>query len=80
VCVSGARQLSSCDTCTAKVCKDDPFCCNNSWDTGCIEKAKKLCFKCGKAPVKKQKGAPCSNNGECSTNICKAGKCAQPGG
>jgi hypothetical protein len=42
-CVTGTKLTSGCSPCVTDVCMDDPFCCNDSWDTTCVNKAKALC-------------------------------------
>lgn len=45
VCVSGGPLLSSCDSCTQKVCQADSYCCKNNWDSSCLKKVKDICKK-----------------------------------
>ena len=35
-CVEGEALNANCGTCTASVCDEDPYCCNNSWDDVCV--------------------------------------------
>ncbi len=51
-CVAGGPLKSTCDACTAEVCKADAFCCGGSdgtgtWDSLCVDQAKKVCPACG---------------------------------
>lgn len=36
VCDTGAALGSNCDSCAAAVCAQDPYCCNNQWDSICV--------------------------------------------
>lgn len=42
-CSTGARLAASCDSCTAKVCAADPYCCDNAWDSLCVSEVKDFC-------------------------------------
>jgi len=42
-CDAGASLESSCSSCATKVCNADPFCCNNAWDSLCVQQAGQLC-------------------------------------
>ncbi|NUP12748.1 MAG: hypothetical protein HOW73_42450 [Polyangiaceae bacterium] len=89
VCTVGAPQMTSCDSCAAKICAQDPFCCNTNWDLSCTQKVKSVCKKAcpfdkpiggGGGTACKPKGSACKANTDCCTNLCKAGTCTQPGG
>ncbi len=43
VCESGGPLLSSCNSCTQKICQADSYCCNNNWDSTCTAKVKTIC-------------------------------------
>jgi hypothetical protein len=43
VCDTGVRLLSTCDPCVTTVCDADSFCCNDEWDSLCVQQAKTLC-------------------------------------
>ncbi len=34
-------------SCCARICVDDPYCCNNAWDAICATSARALCAGCG---------------------------------
>lgn len=48
-CTVGAALDSSCSSCVATVCVEDPFCCASKWNTYCIDIAKIHCDLCGGA-------------------------------
>jgi hypothetical protein len=52
LCESGVKLDAECSECVQKVCAEDSFCCNNSWDSGCINKAVQ---KCELSPQDKEK-------------------------
>lgn len=62
-------------SCCARVCADDPFCCNNRWDTICANTARALCVGCGNAAT----GSPyvARTNPGCSDATCCATICAR---
>ena len=39
-CTSGGKLADGCSTCAGAVCAQDPFCCNNEWDSLCVDAAK----------------------------------------
>jgi len=39
---AGCQDAACCQT----VCSTDPYCCNNSWDLGCVALAEQLCPQC----------------------------------
>jgi len=39
LCTTGAKLSSSCNSCTATVCGNDPYCCNTYWDGLCTAAA-----------------------------------------
>jgi hypothetical protein len=66
-CVTGSKLTTGCSSCAASVCAADSFCCNNSWDGLCVQKAEQLC------------GATCgggNNNPPPPSNTCAHGECA----
>jgi hypothetical protein len=38
-CTAGSKLTSSCSSCAAAVCGADPFCCDNTWDSYCVQAA-----------------------------------------
>jgi hypothetical protein len=46
-CQAGAALTPACSTCAADVCAYDPYCCNNSWDSICVQTAEDMCVACG---------------------------------
>jgi len=42
-CTKGGPLKASCDSCTAKICAADKYCCSKKWDTGCVNKVKSKC-------------------------------------
>jgi len=38
-CETGDALNPLCGTCVSQVCEQDPFCCNNNWDSLCVSKA-----------------------------------------
>ncbi len=42
-CVQGAPLDAACNSCTADMCLIYPFCCTNSWDLFCVQKATYVC-------------------------------------
>jgi hypothetical protein len=43
LCESGVKLDATCHECVQKVCAEDSFCCNNSWDGGCVNKVVQKC-------------------------------------
>lgn len=43
VCEKGTALPASCDPCVARVCEQDGFCCQDTWDRGCVERAALEC-------------------------------------
>ena len=43
ICSTGGALTTSCDTCAAKVCASDSFCCSNSWDSICVGEVQSVC-------------------------------------
>ena len=64
VCDIGGALTSSCSSCSSTVCTADPYCCNNSWDTTCVNEAQQMCGTnaCGGG-----------GNGQCSHSECVSG-------
>jgi len=46
VCAAGTFMKRGCDACVTKICGVDPFCCDTSWDSLCVDQAKSGCGKC----------------------------------
>ncbi|HEX7837952.1 MAG TPA: hypothetical protein VF469_10845, partial [Kofleriaceae bacterium] len=67
ICSTGGALTGSCDTCAAKVCAADSFCCSNSWDSICVGEVQSVC------------GQSCTGGGgggggsTCSHSICSSG-------
>lgn len=62
VCTGGGALNSSCGSCEATVCADDPYCCDTEWDSYCIMEAEQWCgITCG------------SGSGSCSHDECQTG-------
>lgn len=60
--------------CCTTVCAADPFCCNNSWDSLCVNQAIASCNGCGHPDA----GDCCSANGTpfCNNRTCCEAVCA----
>ena len=43
ICSSGAKLVSSCDTCVTAICAGDPYCCRTAWDNICVGEVKSVC-------------------------------------
>ncbi len=43
ICSTGAKLTGTCDTCAAKICNADSYCCNNSWDSVCVGEVASVC-------------------------------------
>jgi hypothetical protein len=43
VCAEGKKLVSGCDSCSAKVCAEDAYCCGTRWDAQCVGEAASLC-------------------------------------
>ncbi|WP_437321325.1 hypothetical protein [Sorangium sp. So ce385] len=64
LCSPGGALDSQCDPCVSAVCAADPYCCNNSWDRACVERAANTC------------GLTCTQ--ACSHDLCSAGDGLDP--
>jgi hypothetical protein len=42
-CENGAPLAANCDPCVAQICRQDPYCCENSWDRQCVEAVETVC-------------------------------------
>ncbi len=42
-CTTGIALKPSCSSCVATVCNADSYCCNNNWDSLCVQEAKQWC-------------------------------------
>jgi len=73
-CTTGDALDSSCSTCAAMVCTDDPYCCNNSWNSYCVDGAKSLCGMCG-GTGGSGGGGSCSHD-ECTTGDALDSSCS----
>ncbi|KAJ3244413.1 Fungalysin/Thermolysin Extracellular metalloproteinase 5 [Chytriomyces hyalinus] len=43
ICTSGVKLTSTCNTCVAKICAADSYCCNTSWDSICVGEVASIC-------------------------------------
>jgi len=43
ICATGTKLTASCDSCAAKICAADSFCCNNKWDSQCVGEVSSVC-------------------------------------
>jgi V8-like Glu-specific endopeptidase len=70
ICSTGAKLVASCDTCAAKICAQDSYCCNNSWDATCVKEVASICSQScsgGTTPT------PPPPAGTCSHALCTKG-------
>ena len=59
--------------CCSKVCTTNPFCCNVTWDSSCVETAAAVCSSCGNinaGPCCIAHGSPYCSDGTCCTAVC----------
>ena len=72
-----AHPTPGCDNsgCCAEVCAVDAFCCNNSWDSICVNEAVELCDNCGNPNAGNcyvpHEGIGC-NDATCCSLVCAA--------
>ncbi len=72
-CTLGGPLLESCTPCTAEVCAVDPFCCQQGWDSICVDEAEDLCgITCGPCTPD---GGGCMDGSECCSGSCENGTC-----
>ena len=78
VCDEGGALLTSCDSCSAEVCKNDGYCCDTAWDAQCVSEADKYCKDICSGGVCKTHTA-CTlgvaldkSCGACATTVCAA--------
>lgn len=73
--------------CEACVCNMDPFCCNNSWDSLCVDECVTQCGGCGDPtcgngecqPEKGEDCKQCPQDCPCAgEQVCLAGQCCTP--
>jgi V8-like Glu-specific endopeptidase len=65
----GCEDVDCCNT----ICAQDPFCCNNSWDSICVNQAINQCFGCGHPNAGsccEANGSPYCENFECCKAVC----------
>ncbi|KAI8830203.1 Fungalysin metallopeptidase-domain-containing protein [Chytriomyces cf. hyalinus JEL632] len=43
ICTSGVKLTSTCNSCVAKICAADSYCCTNSWDSICVGEVASVC-------------------------------------
>ncbi len=63
-CTQGAALASSCSPCVSAICADDPYCCDQNWDSICVAKQ-----------ADPQYAADCASacSGGCSHSECQTG-------
>jgi hypothetical protein len=42
-CVVGTILVASCNPCVSSICSADPYCCNTSWDSLCVQEVGTIC-------------------------------------
>jgi hypothetical protein len=67
ICSTGGALTSSCDTCAAKVCAADSFCCSNSWDSICVGEVQSVCAQSCTG------GGGGGGGSTCAHSICNSG-------
>jgi hypothetical protein len=67
ICSTGGALTSSCDTCAAKVCAADSFCCSNSWDSICVGEVQSVCKQSCTG------GGGGGGGSTCAHSICNSG-------
>ncbi len=73
VCAEGGALNSGCSACAAEVCKNDSYCCNNSWDSVCVGEVAKYCpGGCG--------GTSTCTHGPCTTGAALSSLCSSCAG
>jgi hypothetical protein len=62
-CSVGVALEPACDLCVAEICEVDPYCCDNSWDTLCVQRVRTTCgsLTCPEAA------------GSCAHPVCETG-------
>jgi hypothetical protein len=66
---AGCSDITCCDA----VCAVDPFCCNNSWDSLCVDQAATLCDGCGDPTAGsccEPHGTPFCDDADCCEAVC----------
>jgi hypothetical protein len=43
ICSAGGPLTSSCATCPAQLCAQDPYCCSTAWDATCVGEVASIC-------------------------------------
>ena len=43
ICSTGGTLTGTCDTCAAKICQQDSYCCNTAWDSVCVGEVGSIC-------------------------------------
>ena len=66
ICSTGGALTGSCDTCAAKVCAADSFCCSNSWDSICVGEVQSVCNQ-------SCTGGGGGGGSTCAHSICNSG-------
>ncbi len=72
-----ANGTPACDDaeCCEIVCAIDPFCCDNNWDSICVDEAQELCAGCGNPDAGscfENNGTPGCDDAECCATVCDA--------
>jgi hypothetical protein len=74
-CEVGDALEDGCNSCVSQVCAEDPYCCEQGWDSQCIGEADTICGTgcCGNGQCEGQTCDTCPEDcGEC---VCGDGKC-----
>jgi hypothetical protein len=70
-CDTGLALTSSCSSCADTVCNQDPYCCDNSWDSQCVGEAESMCgLSCGGS------SAPVCQHGTCAEGVALEAACS----
>ncbi len=72
-----AHGTPGCDNtaCCEAICQADPFCCDNQWDTICVDEANELCAGCGGVGTGScfsAHGTPYCDRASCCDVVCSA--------
>ncbi|HWB82078.1 MAG TPA: hypothetical protein VG755_44250, partial [Nannocystaceae bacterium] len=73
LCTTGAAMVSGCDPCVTSVCASDSFCCNNSWDSLCVNEVETICLS---AICPYSCGHSLCSTGAAVTSGCDPSNCA----
>ncbi|MGD8376640.1 MAG: hypothetical protein PVF68_10915 [Acidobacteriota bacterium] len=68
LCVEGEALDPACSSCVDEICVVDPFCCDNAWDSLCVDRVRSVCGN-----------VSCfGSRGECDHNLCEEGSFLEP--